>query len=220
MAGKGKDSERRQARELSSQGWSLKAIAKHFGVSRSSVSRWVRDVALTSEQIAQLKARSFTNTKGNFEKARLTRLAKEEKRREAIRQEARQLYERYWHEPFFMAGLTGYWAEGNKHENPKVGVTNISPEFLRMMMAWLMRYGGVHIEDFQLVIRIHEGSSIPEEECRKFWQQQLGITDIRFQRKQNKQPLHPFRQPYGIACLYARRSTNLFIRITEWLKCL
>lgn len=39
-----KDEERREARELRRQGWSLRAIADELGVAKSSVSVWVRDI--------------------------------------------------------------------------------------------------------------------------------------------------------------------------------
>ena len=41
-----KTDERRRARELRALGWSIKEIEQRLGVSRSSVSVWVRDVAL------------------------------------------------------------------------------------------------------------------------------------------------------------------------------
>jgi transcriptional regulator with XRE-family HTH domain len=41
-----KTHEQRLARELRAQGWSIKEIERHLGVSRSSVSLWVRDVVL------------------------------------------------------------------------------------------------------------------------------------------------------------------------------
>jgi transposase len=45
-----KTDERRRARELRAAGQSIKEIERLLGVSRSSVSRWVRDVPLSAEQ--------------------------------------------------------------------------------------------------------------------------------------------------------------------------
>jgi transcriptional regulator with XRE-family HTH domain len=52
-----KTEERRRARELRAQGWSIKEIEQLLGVSRSSVSSWVRDVELTVEQRRELASR-------------------------------------------------------------------------------------------------------------------------------------------------------------------
>ena len=45
-----KTDEQRRARELRAEGWSVKEIQQHLGVSRSSVSIWVRDVPLDRQQ--------------------------------------------------------------------------------------------------------------------------------------------------------------------------
>ena len=49
--------EQKRARELRAQGCSVKEIERALGVSRSSASVWVRDVALTDEQRRALAAR-------------------------------------------------------------------------------------------------------------------------------------------------------------------
>jgi transcriptional regulator with XRE-family HTH domain len=54
-----KTNERARARELRvSEGWSIKQIAREVGVSRSSVSLWVRDIELTDAQRAALLERN------------------------------------------------------------------------------------------------------------------------------------------------------------------
>src|SRR5207253_845921 len=52
-----KTDERMRARELRAQGWSIGEIQQLLGVSRSSVSIWVRDVPLSIEQRDALAAR-------------------------------------------------------------------------------------------------------------------------------------------------------------------
>jgi transcriptional regulator with XRE-family HTH domain len=45
----GKVAERRRARELRAESWTLADIARELGVSKSSVSVWVRDVEFTAK---------------------------------------------------------------------------------------------------------------------------------------------------------------------------
>lgn len=53
---------REQARQLRAQGISIIQIAKQLGVSKGSVSVWVRDIHLTDEQIQELvKNKGITN---------------------------------------------------------------------------------------------------------------------------------------------------------------
>lgn len=58
--GRAKIKEREQARNLRSQGRSLNEIVRHVKVAKSSVSTWVRDIALNSEQKERLWSRELT----------------------------------------------------------------------------------------------------------------------------------------------------------------
>jgi predicted transcriptional regulator len=53
-----KNIEQCKAKELRSQGMSIKTIAKELGVSAGSVSVWVRDIELSPEQIETLKSQN------------------------------------------------------------------------------------------------------------------------------------------------------------------
>lgn len=214
-----KPGEQQKARELRRQGGSIPAIGNHLGVARGSVSLWVRDVELTPEQIERLKANS--HSKGNMEKARLTRLAREEARRDEERKEARALYEKFKSDPRFMAGLVGYWAEGAKSGSDEARIANTSPEFLRLMMDWLAHYGNVRKENFALTVYMHSDLGTSEEECRKFWERQLGVPVTHFRWKENKHKNFRRRRSYnGTAYLRVCCSKRLFILISEWLHCL
>jgi transposase-like protein len=106
-----KTTERRDARRMRrDEGRSVKEIARLVGVSRSSVSLWVRDIQLTPEQEAELDARDPVRNgrqigaAANIERGRLRRRGYQL----AGRRRARQL------EPLYVAGCMLYWAEGWK----------------------------------------------------------------------------------------------------------
>lgn len=46
--------EKQRARELRTQGWSYNDILREVGVSKSTLSLWLRDIPLTDEQILAL----------------------------------------------------------------------------------------------------------------------------------------------------------------------
>src|SRR5438128_1694192 len=103
--------ERVAARRLRrDEGRSVKEIAGLVGVSRSSVSLWVRDIELTPEQEAALIARDPARTvrqigwTANRERARLRRRGYQLAGRRRVRRS----------EPLYIAGCTLYWAEGWK----------------------------------------------------------------------------------------------------------
>ncbi len=209
--------EHQQARMLRQQGWSIKAIAEHLGVSQGSVSLWVRDIMLTQEQRKNLENKA---SQIRCEKARQTRLVREETRREKEREKARELYRQFKNEPLFMAGLTGYWAEGSKTAG-YLRVANTDPRFLKLMMRWLIKYGAVKEDDFTLSIYMHSDLGVTEEECRQFWKEQLGLPVTYLYWKENKGHNYRRRRSYfGTAYLKVRRSKKLLEHVKEWINCL
>ena len=52
-----KTEKRKQARRLRKEGKSVREITKILNVSKGSISRWVRDISLTSKQVERLNKR-------------------------------------------------------------------------------------------------------------------------------------------------------------------
>jgi len=120
-----KTDERRIARELRSQGWSVKEIERALGVSRSSISVWVRDVALGPDERARLVSRSrlgpmvAAERKASAARAQRVRYQAEGRRRAQAG------------DPSYAAGCMLYWAEGAKERN-SVKLVNSHPALLRV----------------------------------------------------------------------------------------
>jgi len=74
--------EKKLARELRKQGWSLNEIRQKLKVAKSSVSLWVRDIELTEKQRQKLSKKGVK--KEVIEKRRETRLKRENARRQMI----------------------------------------------------------------------------------------------------------------------------------------
>ncbi|MGZ8740347.1 MAG: helix-turn-helix domain-containing protein [Gaiellaceae bacterium] len=118
-----KTAERDEARTLRrEQGQSIKEIARALGVSTSSVSHWVRDIELTTEQIEVLRARNpilngqMAGAKARTARARLLRSASQtEGRAAALRGD-----------PMHAGGCMLFWADGSRHRNA-VHFTNSDP---------------------------------------------------------------------------------------------
>src|SRR6058998_884808 len=102
-----KTRERERARSMRrEQGRSIKEIAGLLGVSKSSVSLWVRDIELSDEQHAALQARNGLHERQRI--ARASMAANARARRAAAQEEggrrARSLGRRY------VGGCMLYWA--------------------------------------------------------------------------------------------------------------
>jgi len=141
---------REQARMMRRQGESIPAIAASLGAARSSVSEWVRDIEITEEQLAALRARQRRNSgqaRGSAENQRRFRSKRESYQNEG-RVRARE------GDPLHLMGCMLYWAEGAKKRN-SVYFVNSDPDMHRLFMRFLRREFDVQPSDCSIYIQTH-----------------------------------------------------------------
>src|SRR5688500_2668112 len=102
-----------RAQQLRQLGMSVREIEKELGVSRSSVSLWVRDIELTEVQKANLWTRQrFYDSKKLGATANAVRFREQRLQYQQVgRAKARE------GNPLHHAGCMLYWAEGEKSKN-------------------------------------------------------------------------------------------------------
>jgi hypothetical protein len=143
---------------------SIREIALTLGVSKNSVSRWVRNVELTREQRERLAARNpALNPEFNGSRAR-ARLALES--RLEHQQLGRTLARRA--EPLFVAGCMLYWAEGTKSRN-QVGFTNSDPEMAALFLRFLRTYFDVPDQFVRVTCYLFADHVERQREVERFW---------------------------------------------------
>jgi hypothetical protein len=159
-----KTSERDMARKLRCEGRSMREITRLVGVSKSSVSLWVRDIELTPEQHEALRTRNIRydgQRLGNeawSAQCRERRVRWQEEGREAARRG----------EPLHAAGCMLYWAEGRKTRNA-VQMANSDPEVLQFFVGFLRRYFEVLDEQFALTCNLFADHLPRQLEVEQFW---------------------------------------------------
>ena len=106
-----KDEVRARARELRGRGKDYEEIASRLGVSKSSVSLWVRDLPTPSRlTYEECRKRSVAGTRRYWEAERPARDAARSAIRDAAAAEIGQLSER----EILLIGAIAYWCEGAK----------------------------------------------------------------------------------------------------------
>lgn len=161
-----------KAREMRQQGMSVKDISTALGVSRSSVSLWVRDIELTSLQKAVLKDRQRlwgaqnSGAHVNRDKARRARIAAQELGRISAKE----------NHPLHLAGCMLYWAEGAKSRN-NVNFVNSDPNMSTLFVRFLREQ--LKVQDSEFVLYIHSHSTDVDEiqRQRQYWLNLLGLPD-------------------------------------------
>ena len=148
MGYRGKLAERRQARRLRRAGLPLGEIAARLGVSKSSVSLWVRDVEFDGPVPRAVRGRRRDpNALQRRKQGEIERLL-EEGRVRIGRLSARE---------FLVAGAALYAGEGAKRDGA-VKFANSDPRMIAFYCAWLRRFFEIDETRLRLRLYLHEGA--------------------------------------------------------------
>jgi transcriptional regulator with XRE-family HTH domain len=217
-----KDETRARARELRQQGLDYEEIAEALGVSKSSVSLWVRDMPrperLSYEECCK---RSAEGSRLFWETERPAREAK----REAVRASAAAGIGELSPREILIAGAIAYWCEGSKSKphrlSERVVFINSDPRLIKFFLRFL-REAGVEPAQVRFRLQIHETADVVAAE--QFWLAVTGAEPARFHRPVLKKhnPL-TIRKNVGAdyhGCLVVdvRQSANLYRRIEGWVR--
>ncbi len=171
--------ERQKALELRlKKKMSYSQIKKTLGVSKSTLSYWLRDYPLSKERINELRGRSETR----IEKFRETMRRKREKRLMGFYSEEKRKWLPLSEKEFFIAGLFLYWGEGAKATYHKVGLNNSDPQVIKFTLYWMTRSLKIPKKKIKVDLHLYEDMDIDIE--KYFWSKQLNI------------PLSQFIKPY------------------------
>ena len=215
-----KDDVRELAVALRREGKSYREIHEQLGVSKSSLSLWLRDVELTDAQLALLQERRARSTTRAHQGIR----TRHELRRAKVVEDARaQIPEAICESELFVAGVVAYWAEGSKHKPWRSGnlvkFTNSDPEMIRLFMRWLALLGYAPT-DCAFNVAIHESADVREAEL--FWAELVGVPVDHFgtpnlKRHNPKTVRHNTGQNYrGCLVVRVRKSSDFYRQILGW----
>lgn len=211
--------ERKKARELRTQGLSLREIAERIECAKSSISEWVRDISLTPEQIERLelkqdRARAKAANHPNSPKQKWDRI-----RNNIIDTGIKEIPPKYSLATLKLIGAVLYWAEGYKASVNMVNFSNSDPNMIVLMMHFFRKVCKVPENKFRGVVHIHP--HLDKNKALKFWSEISGIPLSQFHKtqfgiskaskhKRDTLPLGTFRI---VIC-----DTRLISKIKGWIK--
>jgi hypothetical protein len=161
MGYRGKLAERQQARQLRRTGLPLAEIAR-LGVSRSSVSVWVRDVSFDPLPRPHRGRRREPNALQRRRQAEIDRLV----------EDGRVRIGRLTDRELLVAGVALYAGEGSKRDGA-VRFANTDPRMIVFFCAWLRRFFEVDKSRLRVRLYLHEGLDL--EAAVDFWSELTGI---------------------------------------------
>jgi hypothetical protein len=215
-----KDDLRAKARILREQGHDYNRIAAELGVSKSSVSLWVRDLprppGLSYEECRQ---RISAGLRRYWAAERPIREAE----REAVHAAAVAQMGRLNDREVLIAGAIAYWCEGSKNKphrrDDRVNFVNSDPALVRFFLRFL-DVAGIGRERLIFRVYIHESADLAA--AQRFW---LDVTQAR--PDQFRCPTLKRHNPrtvrkntgsdyHGCLRIDVRRSIHLYRKIEGW----
>jgi hypothetical protein len=168
MGYRGKLAEQRQARRLRRAGLPLAEIAATLGVSKSSVSLWVRDVELAGPVVRPARGRRREpNALQRRKQGEIERLLEEGRARVG------RLSER----EFLVAGAALYAGEGTKRDGA-VRFANSDPRMIVFFCCWLRRFFEVDESRLRVRLYLHEGLDLAATIA--YWSALTGVPPSQF----------------------------------------
>lgn len=168
---------KQQAISLRKSGKSYSQIKQLVGVSKSTLSNWLKSMPLSDGRIRILRdwnekrIENFRSTMRQKKEARLAKIYSEEK------MNILPLSER----ELFLAGLFLYWGEGGKTAEARLVISNTNPAVIKFFIRWL---SVLKVSKDKLRIYMHLYRDMNTKKELNFWAKTLDI------------PLQQFQKPY------------------------
>lgn len=162
-----------KALKLRLSGKSYAQISRALNVPKSTLSTWLKDIALSK------KAKSIIESRGNA--VAIKKLIARNKNQTVIaknlhqttykigKEEARTLI----NDPLFIAGISLYWAEGYKKgwegsAWKSIDFANSDAKMIKLMLLFFKKFLQIKIQDIRVQIMLHDKNNI--KKSIKYWQ--------------------------------------------------
>lgn len=216
-----KDDLREKAILMRREGRSYRDIREVLGVSKGSLSLWLRHVPMTEEHKTALAERRLAAARRAAQTNRALATARDQR---YVAEASAQISEVAESE-LFVAGVVAYWSEGAKNKpwrrSVNVSFSNSDPALVLLFLRWLGLLG-IDLKDLSFRLHIHESADV--DKALRFWSEVIGVPLPRFQRTTLKR--HNPRtirknvgdRYHGCIRVDVRRSVELNRRIEGWFK--
>lgn len=214
---KGKSEKRLLAEELRHEhGYSYNEISEQIGVSKSTLSNWLKHISLTTEQEQRIQQRIENNQSAFVANARQTNQKRFQKAREQAFQKGAVIASLVpdndaVHE---LALAMLYLGEGDKTGN-RVQIANTDPDVLRYFLSAVEGLYQIDRSKMSLRINLIEAARPLESRMIEWWAEQLDCSIRQFQKTQfDQRSKHTkITDDYHGVCSITYNDTYLYERL-------
>jgi len=199
MGYRGKVKEQEEARRLRAQNLTIIQIAEKLGVSKSSVSIWVRDVPFTqSKRRYAPHARWYPWKENRLREIAACDLWGEE--RIGVMSD----------QSFLAAGAALYAGEGAKASG-KVMFANTDSSMVSFFCTWLRKF--FEIDEARLRVRVYLHQGLDLDAAHEFWSEITGVPLTQFRSSYRAEPDPSIRHnKHEMGCVYVAYNSTLVHR--------
>lgn len=209
---------REEVTKLRLQGYTYSQIKRALGVSKSTLSDWLRNLPLSKEQIELLSKNKEHAKELAIERFRETCKNKRFQRlKQVLNKQLAELLPLSDKE-LFLAGVFLYWGEGEKRHGA-VSISNTDPRIIKFALHWMISSLKISKDKIRASLHLYNDMSI--EGSTAFWSTILDIPKNQFRKpyikKTNREGLTYKSYGHGTCKLYAG-SVTLSERIAMSIK--
>ena len=194
---------REKAINLRLEGKTYGQIKRSLGISKSTLSGWLKNLELSKEQIKSLSRNKELSRDLAKEKYRATRKKQRvDKLKIILGHQAAELLPLSKKE-LFLAGLFLYWGEGEKTRG-RLSISNTDPKVIKFSLYWMTKV--LNIPKNKIKIQLHLYKDMNVENSVNFWSNSLNISKTQFYKpyikKTNREGLTYKSFGHGTCKLY------------------
>lgn len=208
--------ERREiGQTLRKMGLCYREISAVIPVTKGTLSNWCRDIPVSDD-----RRRELLGKRGGRAKLGATLRQRALDKAAAIRVAGREEAIVLVNDPFWVAGVALYWAEGAKRQN-EVQFSNSDPALMALFISWVEEY--LDVDRSELTIKLHLHSGQDETERKQYWSEQTGIPLANFRKTYIKAEGTGHRKNVlynGTASIRVPRSSVDLHRMLGWIETL
>ena len=218
-----KSEEKKEAIRLRKQGKTYSEILAVIPVAKSTLSLWLREVGLSTQQHQKISAKKIAASKRGGATKKQQRIDRYESLFEKAKSEITSISKR----ELFLIGVVLYWAEGakEKYERPGSGYRfgNMDPKMILLVMRWLTEVCKIPKSMIVFDLYLHRNHEYRLAQITSYWESVLDIPKgsvARVYYKNNE--LRPTNRKnvgetyHGLMRLSVPQSSDIVRKIAGW----
>jgi len=186
-----------KAIELRKKGYSIKELKEKLGVSKGSISLWVRNIPLSENAQKRLKKR-YTQGQLAAQKSILNKTKEKNKIAEDFAKDVFKQANISQQVKIFLCAMI-WWCEGNKSIKDSVVFTNSDPELVKSFL-YLFR-NSFDIDESKIRILMHLHDYHNEKILKNFWSEATNVPISQFNRTHWKKSDHRLKKEGYLGCI-------------------